>query len=370
MTATGSAPASAVDAIRALFAASGGEWTDVPVIQPLGLLLDLGGEGLRAHLVTVASSAEECVLRPDFTIPLTRQHIAAGGGTARYLYGGDAFRAAPDGRPEAFPQIGVEALGSAHDPVADDAAVAGLAWRACAVGGRPDLQLRLGDMALFRSVLTAMALPAAMVERLVTALPNPRLLARVLDRAQDAASDRAGASRLASILVDLPEPEAAALLEELWGLAGIRPVGGRSAAEIVHRLSVRADADRTPPLSAAEAALIREYLGVSGEVRAALEAIDRLAAHAGADLTPVMAEWTRRNALLIEAGAAASRTIFSAGFARPFSYYDGLLFEVVAPGVPAPLSAGGRYDGLPARLGGEPGAVGCMVRPDLVWSGR
>ena len=50
--------------------------------------------------------------------------------------------------------------------------------------------------------------------------------------------------------------EASAVLEEVWGLAGIQPVGGRSAAEIVHRLSQRAEAASAPRLSAAQADLI------------------------------------------------------------------------------------------------------------------
>ncbi|HEX5377641.1 MAG TPA: ATP phosphoribosyltransferase regulatory subunit, partial [Phenylobacterium sp.] len=50
-----------------------------------------------------------------------------------------------------------------------------------------------------------------------------------------------------------------------------------------------------------------------------------------------------------------------------FDYYDGLTFEVrsAALGPDQPIAVGGRYDGLPTRLGGpqEARAVGCMIRP-------
>ena len=69
----------------------------------------------------------------------------------------------------------------------------------------------------------------------------------------------------------------------------------------------------------------------------------------------------------------------SAGFTRPFGYYDGVLFEIGCPalGPDQPVAAGGRYDGLPARLGAslnrpytaQAGAVGCMVRPARAWAG-
>jgi len=63
----------------------------------------------------------------------------------------------------------------------------------------------------------------------------------------------------------------------------------------------------------------------------------------------------------------------STGFGRAFGYYDGFLFEVhsTALGDWASVAGGGRYDSLPARLGGKAnsGAVGCMVRPMRAWAG-
>ena len=73
------APAAALGAIRAPFAAFGGDWTQAPVLQPLTALLDLAGEAMRARLLVVAGDGgEELALRPDFTIALARAHIASG----------------------------------------------------------------------------------------------------------------------------------------------------------------------------------------------------------------------------------------------------------------------------------------------------
>ena len=112
-------PADVLAAIRAPFADG---WArplvDAPVLQPLGLLLDLAGEAMRGRLFVVQGegSAEAC-LRPDFTIPIARAHIAPrAGGDGRYLYEGKAFRVAPrgSGRAEQFLQIGLEAFGGAR----------------------------------------------------------------------------------------------------------------------------------------------------------------------------------------------------------------------------------------------------------------
>ena len=365
-------PPEVAAAIRAPFDAFGGAWTETAVLQPLGLLLDLAGEAMRPRLIVVSGGVEDRALRPDFTIPVALAHIAGGAEAGRYLYAGDAFRTAPpgSGRPTEFGQIGAEILGPSADPVVDDAAVAALAYAAVRAGGRADLTLRFGDVSLFHAFLTALGLPEPTVGRLVRALPLPRLMARELDRAAQPARP-AGEAKLAAILADLPEAEATTLLEELWRLAGIQPVGGRAPAEIVHRLAQRAEAQRIAPLTAAEVGLIRRYLAVAASPRAALEQVDALAAEARGDLDPVLEAWVRRLKALEADGVPAEAMVLAAGFASPFGYYDGVLFEAASPGVPEgePIAAGGRYDGLPERLGGRRGAVGCMVRPALAWKG-
>jgi ATP phosphoribosyltransferase regulatory subunit len=357
-------------AIRAPFEAFGGVWTDAPVLQPLSLLLDLAGEAVRSRLYVVSGGVEEQALRPDFTIPVTRAHIASGKAEGRYLYEGKAFRApavAQDNETE-YPQIGAEVFGAVKDASAEDAAVAALAWAAASAGGRRDLSVQLGDVGLFHAFLAALKLPEPSVSRLVRVFANPRALRAELNRATAPAGEQRDGGRLAGLLADLPEGEAAGVLQELWSLAGIQPVGGRSAAEITHRLALRAESARTPPLTAAEADLIERFLKVSDQPRHALDQVESLAAEGGGDLSVTIQGWTRRLTHLVNDGAPEAAMMLSTAFARPFGYYDGMLFEVrsVALGPDAPLAAGGRYDALPARLGGSAGAVGCMVRPDRV----
>ena len=361
-------PPSTFAAIRARFEAFGGAWTDAPVLQPLSLLLDLAGEALRARLYVVSGGVEEQALRPDFTIPVTRVHIASGAREGRYLYEGKAFRAhaAAFKTETEFPQIGVESFGPAQEPAVEDAAVAALAWGAATLGGRRDLSIQLGDVGLFRAFLIALKLPETTRDRLVRVFAHPRALWAEVRRAQVPLETKDGGGRLAGLLSDLPESEAAGVLEELWRLVGIQPVGGRSAAEITHRLALRAEAARTPPLTAAEADLIERFLKVSDQPRHALDHVESLAAEGGGDLSAVVKTWTQRLTALVTQGAPETVLTFSTAFVRPFGYYDGMLFEVrsEALGPNAPVAAGGRYDGLPAQLGGAAGAVGCMVRPD------
>ncbi len=370
-----------LSSIRAPFerfgAERGGAWCEPPVLQPLSLLLDLAGEGLRSRLhVLTGGVGEEQALRPDFTIALARLHIAeVAPRPAVHLYDGMAFRVPAEGstRRSEFRQVGVEVFGNGHDPAEEDGRIAGLAWEASSAGGRSDLSLVFGDVALFAAFLQAIGAPDAARARLVKALASGRSVIAELKRlrADDPAAN-GGGTGLARLLVDLPEAEAVSALEELWRLAGIQPVGGRGAGEIVHRLLERAQDARTPRLGPEEATLVERYLTIAAPPQAALDQVQALAQGAAGGVDPVIEGWRKRLMAMGAAGVPADRITLQTGFARAFGYYDGAFFEVRSAALPsdAPVAAGGRSDGLIARLGGEAAlSVGCMVRPDRASAG-
>jgi ATP phosphoribosyltransferase regulatory subunit len=372
-----SIPAEALDAIRAPFLAAGATPTDAPVLQPLGLLLDLAGEAMRSRLFVVSGDAgEEACLRPDFTVAIARAHLERGNGEGRYFYEGKAFRVAPRGsdRAEEFLQVGIEAF-EAGDPVAADAEIAALAWASAAAGGRDDLTLLLGDVGLFGAFVDSLGLTPPLGARLKRAFTKPRQLKIELEGGSSALGQAAGEekSRIAALLAGLPEAEASAVLQELWSLAGIEPVGGRRPAEIAHRLVERAQAVQAGKLSTGEAEAVRAFLAVSDGPGPALDAISALGGPQRAALDAALDGWRRRLAGMVARGVPEDRIRLTAAFGRAFGYYDGFLFEVRSDALDEerPVAAGGRYDGLPARLGAETktGAVGCMVRPARAYAG-
>jgi ATP phosphoribosyltransferase regulatory subunit len=323
---------------------------------------------MRARLFVVqADGREEACLRPELTIPVARQHVESRAAAGRYAYEGRAFRAMPRGgaaaHSEEFLQIGLEAYGDIDVEV--EAQIVALAWRSAGAGGRGDLTLRLGDAALFSAFLDGIGVSTAAAGRLRRAFGRAALTETLLDRAE-AAPPREGAGRLAEVLVGLSEEDAAGLLEELWSLADIRPVGGRPAGEIVGRL-IRRGAEGASNISEDQAEQVRRYLAIDGEPTAALDAVGKLASASGADLSAHLDAWSQRLAAITGAGAPLARARFCAGFGRGFGYYDGFLFDVVSRtlGEDRAVAGGGRYDSLLVRLGSAhpSGAVGCMVRP-------
>lgn len=372
-----SIPAEALDAIRAPLLDAGAVLTDAPVLQPLGLLLDLAGEAMRSRLFVVSGEAgEEACLRPDFTVAVARQHFEGGGGAGRRRYEGKAFRVAPRGsdRAEEFLQLGIEAFegpSSFEGRVAADAEMAALAWASATAGGREDLSLVLGDVSLFAAFVDSLDLAPPLAARLKRAFAKPRQLKAELDG--DVAAPTGEQSRIAALLAGLPEAEAASVLQELWSLAGIEPVGGRRPAEIARRLVEKADAAKAGRLDPEPAAKVRAFLAVSDRPDAALSAIAALAGPKAGALNAVIDGWRARLAGMAQRGVALERATLAAAFGRAFGYYDGYLFEIrsAALGDERPVAAGGRYDGLPAKLGvaTDTGAVGFMIRPARAYAG-
>ena len=369
-------PAQALAAIRAPFEAAAAQAVDAPILQPLGLLLDLAGEAMRARLFVVqAEGGAEACLRPDFTVAIARQHIEAGAAAGRYLYEGKAFRAAPgDEEPEEFLQLGLERFEAADAAAVEaaDAETVSLAWRAAQAGGRKDLTLWLGDVGLFSAFVDSLGLAAPLAARLKRAAGRPRLLQAELARGRTGEPAAEG-GRLAGLLAGLPGAEAAEVLREVWALAGIEPVGGRGPVEIAQRLVRRAEAAAAPALEEDQARAVQRFLAVSDEPRAALAQVKTAANGGAAALDAALAAWDRRLAACAAQGVPMDRVRFATALGHAFDYYDGLTFEIRADGLgdARPVAVGGRYDGLLSRLGGTgaTGAVGCVVRPWRAFAG-
>jgi ATP phosphoribosyltransferase regulatory subunit len=366
-------PSAVLAAVRAPLEASGAERADAPLLQPLNLLLDLAGEAMRARLFVVqAEGGAESCLRPDFTVAIARQHIESGRAAGLYWYQGAAFRASSGAdRPEEFVQIGLEMFSPGGGAVeAADAEIAGLAWRAAAAGGRDDLSLWLGDVALFGAFVESLDLPESLSGRLKRVAGRPRLLWAELSRTGETAGDSGGT--LSGLLAGLSETQAGALLEEVWALAGVEPVGGRGPAEIAARLVRKAEAAHAPALTQAQADAVRAFMAIDDEPAYAFARMRELAGANDGALKAALAGWEQR---LIDLALVVpvDRTRFTPALGHAFDYYDGLTFEVrsAALGADLPVAVGGRYDGLLARLGGagQARAVGCMVRPRRAWTG-
>ena len=368
VTAKKAGPDARAEALVASYERAGYGRVAPAILQPAEPFLDLSGEDIRKRMyLTTAPGGGEFCLRPDLTIPVSRDYLAspAAGRPAGFCYLGPVFRHRSDGAAE-FLQAGIESFGR-PDKAAADAEMLSLGLDATAGYGLSQPDIGTGDVALFASLVAGLELPPAWKRRLIKDFNRKTNLAQDLDRlvlgGNNARPEYQGV--LAALAGSDPKG-AHALVTDLLSIAGINAVGGRSVAEIADRFLEQSALGASAKLPREVRGLIERFLGIQGDPDEAAAELRALATEASmsAALAPALDLFESRNGFLAARGIDLKRVRFSTGFGRGFDYYTGFVFELTDPARTGdPLVAGGRYDGLLTRLGApEPiAAVGFAV---------
>ena len=342
-------------ALRARFEAAGAVPVDPAILQPAEVLLDLYGEDIRGRAyVTADPSRGETMLRPDFTVPVVRMHMAHGAEPARYTYAGEVFRRQeldPD-RASEYLQAGFEIF-DRENPAAADAEVFALFSDLL---GEHGLRPVTGDIGIVTAAVAGLGASPAREAALMRHLWRPRRFRALLDRFSGKTA--------------VP-PSRAALLATADPMTGASPVIGlRSEAEIAARIAaLRTDAAE-PPLARDLVALIDAVLSVRETCPFALERLRDIAVDLPG-MQPALARMEARMQALAARGVDVDALAFETSYGRTsMEYYDGFVFGFLAEARPdlPPVATGGRYDALTERLGQGRAipAVGGVIRPDLL----
>jgi len=335
------------------------------ILQLAEPFLDLSGEDIRARMfLTSGRSGEELCLRPDFTIPVSRDYLTSevAGRPHGYCYLGPVFRDR-GALPGEFLQAGIESFGRS-DKAAADAETLALGLEATAHFGMDTPDIRMGDVGLFVAMVRALDLAPAWKQRLIKDFSRKASLAQDLDRLSLATAN--GRPDYQGVLAALTgsDPKAAhALITDLLSIAGISAVGGRSIGEIADRFLEQSALDASATLPPYTRSLIERFFSISSDPLEASATMRSLAHDAGIVLTPTLDLFDARNAEIARRGIDLKRITFSSSFGRGMDYYTGFVFELRDGTDEEPLVAGGRYDDLLTRLGApEPiPAVGFSV---------
>jgi ATP phosphoribosyltransferase regulatory subunit len=325
------------------------------LLQPAEPFLDLSGEDIRRRMyLTTDNAGRELCLRPDLTIPVSRDYLASSlaGSAAGYCYLAPVFRQRGEGSGE-FMQAGIESFGR-PDSAAADAETLALGLEATSQFGLDAPEIRMGDAALFTALVEALALGPAWKRRLVKDFNRKTSLKQDLDRLTLAASVTPPEYQGVLAALAGSDPKAAhALVTDLLSIAGITTVGGRSVGEIADRFLEQAALGASAALPPQTRALIERFLGVAGDPDEAAAELRALASDAGIALGTALDLFESRTGFLAARGVDVSRIRFSTAFGRGLDYYTGFVFELHDPSgeTEGPLVAGGRYDGLLTRLG-------------------
>jgi ATP phosphoribosyltransferase regulatory subunit len=325
------------------------------LLQPAEPFLDLSGEDIRKRIfLTADPQGRELCLRPDLTIPVSRDYLASGaaGAAAGFCYLGPVFRHRSQ-EPSEFLQAGIESFGRS-DTAAADAEMLALGLEATAHYGLAAPDIRLGDVGLFAALIAALDLAPAWKRRLIKDFNHKSSLAHDLDRLSISASHRRREYQGVLAALAGSDPKAAhALVTDLLSIAGITAVGGRSVGEIADRFLEQAALGAQTSLPQEMRALIERFLSIKGDPDEAALELRAFARDARLSLDTALDLFESRTGFLAARGIDVARIQFSTAFGRGLDYYTGFVFELhdEAARTSGQLVAGGRYDGLLTRLG-------------------
>jgi ATP phosphoribosyltransferase regulatory subunit len=349
-------PDARAEALVASYERAGYARVTPPILQPAEPFLDLSGEDVRRRMyLTATPDGRELCLRPDLTIPVSREYLASplAGKPAGYCYLGPVFRHRSDA-PVEFQQAGIESFGRS-DKAAADAEMLSLGLEATAHYGVNSPDIVIGDVALFSGLVAGLDLPPAWKRRLIKDFNRKANLAQDLERLVLGGSNaRPEYQGVLAALAGSDPKGAHALVTDLLSIAGINAVGGRSIGEIADRFLEQSALGASAKLPREIRSLIERFLAITGNPDEAAAALRALAADVKmtATLTPALDQFESRTGFLEARGVDVGRVQFSTAFGRGFDYYTGLVFELTDPRRTGdPLVAGGRYDGLLTRLG-------------------
>ena len=348
-------PSPVFNVLRDTLDAREAELVDIPLIQPADPFLDMAGEDLRRRIfLTENENGDSLCLRPEFTIPVCRNHIALNAATPkRYAYLGEVFRQRRDGAAE-FLQAGIEDLGAPDEAASDARSIADAL--ACVHSVVPDakLEIVLGDQSVFAGVLKALGLPQGWRKKLLRAFGDAHSMQAALSELTGAQRHDPLPEKLGLLVSEGDEAGLARLLEIEMLEAGISPGAGRTPAEIARRLLEKEDLAVTRfPASALD--LLRQFLETRVTLDSAAITLRAFAADNALDLKTVLQKFEARTNAIADAGIVTGDLVYDASFGRPLDYYTGLVYEIRNPeaGKDAVLAGGGRYDRLLTMLGAD-----------------
>ena len=349
----GSRSTGVFNSLRVALGAREAELVEIPLIQPADPFLDMAGEDLRRRIfLTENENGDSLCLRPEFTIPVCRNHIALNAATPkRYAYLGEVFRQRRDGAAE-FLQAGIEDLGAGDEAVSDARSIADALSCVTVVAPDAKLEIVLGDQSVFAGMLKALGLPQGWRKKLLRAFGDAHSMDAALAELTGAQRREPLPEALAMLVAEGDETGLARMLETEMLEAGISPVAGRTPAEIGRRLIEKEDLAVTRfPTSALQ--LMRQFLEIRVSLDSAGVTLRAFAADNALDLGAVLQKFEARTAAIEQAGIATQNIVYDASFGRLLDYYTGLVYEIRQLGVGKDgiLAGGGRYDRLLTMLG-------------------
>lgn len=355
-------------------AAQGGDFVEPGLLIEASVPLELSGEAVRSRICTfVGGQSTEWALRPDLTLPVAQAECdlrseADLGETSR-RYRGPVFRLpAIEDDPIEYEQVGLERFGAPSD-VERDVWLFQTLVEASEACGVPTGHTCFGDLSIFPAFVEALGFPEDVSAGLKRAFRQEGGVRAYLS------GQKRNQSGLPARVSGMSRTEIAAFVDDIFAITGVRPVGNRSADEIVERLHARSTISASFEISAEQSELLERVLTLDVAFAEAPAALQSIAKDGGlSDVEASLVRFGQRTERLLTLNSEFTQTAqFATRFGRRFTYYDGFVFEIAASNdesaLQRPFVAGGRYDSLLSDLSKgsvEATALGGIIIPHRV----
>ena len=308
-------------------------------------IIQRSGEKFRSSMLTFENEDGKIMcLRPDLTVASCIKYLQKKSNSKIY-YSGQAYRRSSNKSADLInDQLGIEILGSKNQ-VQDDYEVIDTILNSAKKINCKKIQLKVGDVSLFKSLINSLEMPERWKLRLIRHFWRPEYFEELLKRLEKN-------SDIDSVTFDTDKKR----FYEMKKIDQKRIIAGRSVSEILLRFDNKIKDPRSFTEGKQIVKIIRSFLNINCKL---------------SQLDKKLLDFTRENNLkknIFKEFKSVKNLMklkqninFISDFGRDIEYYTGIVFEIFSG--KKEIARGGRYNDLLKSLGAKKNipAVGAAI---------
>jgi ATP phosphoribosyltransferase regulatory subunit len=328
-----------------IFKNNGFVLTEPDVLLDSDYIIERSGEKFRSSMLTFdREDGKTMCLRPDLTVASCISYLQKRT-SSKICYSGQAYRRSGiKGSNFINNQLGIEILGSKNQ-TQDDFKVISTILSSAKKIKRKKIQIKVGDVNLFKSLINALDMPERWKLRLIRHFWRPSYFEELLKRLEKNTD-------IDAVTFDADKKK----FYEMKKLDQDKVIAGRSISEILKRFDKKIKDPRSFVDGKKIVKIIKSFL----KINCKLSKIDE-----------ELLDFAKKNNLkknifrnfksILNLKKLNQNIVFIANFGRDVEYYTGIVFEVFSG--KKEIARGGRYDDLLKSLGAKKNipAVGAAI---------
>ena len=308
-------------------------------------IIERSGEKFRSSILSFErEDGKSMCLRPDLTVASCLSFLQKKTSSKIY-YSGQAYRRSSNkGSDFINNQLGIEILGSKNQ-IQDDFKVISTILSSAKKIKSKKIQIKVGDISLFKSLINALDMPERWKLRLIRHFWRPSYFKELLKRLERNTD-------IDAVTFDTDKKR----FNEMKNLDQEKVVAGRSISEILTRFEKKIRDPRSFSDGKKIVKIIKSFLKINCKI---------------SELDEKLLVFAKKNNLkknifrdfksILNLKKLNQEVVFIANFGRDIEYYTGIVFEVFSGN--KEIARGGRYDDLLKSLGAKKNipAVGAAI---------